>query len=358
VEVKTLQETLNNAALQFHPALATDGIFGIKTLARVKDFQALAKIAMDGIVGPQTWSALMAILGHNFTPPEGPAVQFKRLSGIAELKKTLNTQVVLAPVEMSLISEYVFTWTSIAGAGKIHYFELEEKVIPKWYGVLVPQGVSSFDRVHLFFHPIPAQAGYQDSHYFQLGNWWKIWHYLSDWMGTQFCASGTRRIMIMPLMTTGAAQSCGVLPTRWRSIFAYLLGNVASQSEGSPSPIAVSNLVVSSFSSGISYSHFFMKKAGLGSKLAGVIDFDGSFSQERHYSQIVSHHMAGRVVRMLQLPTSTQNIPSAAAQNLFPLPYPRWKKFKRFHPWKIANAYQLHGTIPQTMMFTAEKRAK
>ncbi|HOV69743.1 MAG TPA: peptidoglycan-binding domain-containing protein [Clostridia bacterium] len=38
---------------------AVDGIFGPKTLAAVKAFQAAENITVDGIVGPVTWSRLL-----------------------------------------------------------------------------------------------------------------------------------------------------------------------------------------------------------------------------------------------------------------------------------------------------------
>jgi len=43
---------------QFHPLLATDGIFGQLTENAVKDFQAAKHLQVDGIVGPYTWYAL------------------------------------------------------------------------------------------------------------------------------------------------------------------------------------------------------------------------------------------------------------------------------------------------------------
>jgi murein L,D-transpeptidase YcbB/YkuD len=41
--------------------LATDGIYGPKTLAAVKAFQANKGLKVDGIVGPKTWAKLAAV---------------------------------------------------------------------------------------------------------------------------------------------------------------------------------------------------------------------------------------------------------------------------------------------------------
>ena len=46
-------------------ALRADGILGAVTEAAVKDFQALSRLTMDGIVGPQTWAALEKATGHD-----------------------------------------------------------------------------------------------------------------------------------------------------------------------------------------------------------------------------------------------------------------------------------------------------
>jgi hypothetical protein len=63
-EVGLLQGWLNNMPSDLRD-LVTDGIFGPKTAAKVREFQKLMEIAPDAIVGPVTWAkindALLAI---------------------------------------------------------------------------------------------------------------------------------------------------------------------------------------------------------------------------------------------------------------------------------------------------------
>ena len=55
-QVKTLQRLLTAMG---YPCGAVDGIFGNNTLAGVKSFQQGNKLAVDGSVGPATWTALL-----------------------------------------------------------------------------------------------------------------------------------------------------------------------------------------------------------------------------------------------------------------------------------------------------------
>jgi peptidoglycan DL-endopeptidase CwlO len=71
-EVKQLQIALNKLFQKNTIPLAEDGIFGIKTQARVKEFQSTKNLNIDGVVGPLTNSAIqlaLRLLG-GLTPPK------------------------------------------------------------------------------------------------------------------------------------------------------------------------------------------------------------------------------------------------------------------------------------------------
>lgn len=58
-DVVALQGALNLSPPCLPPLLVTDGIFGAKTLTRVKAFQRNNGLMADGIVGPLTWGKLL-----------------------------------------------------------------------------------------------------------------------------------------------------------------------------------------------------------------------------------------------------------------------------------------------------------
>lgn len=83
--VQQLQEGLNKLPSSL-PALAPDGRYGGKTLARVKEFQSGHALSADGIVGPKTWDKMLALLaqwipGGAPAAPEAPATPEPAVSG-------------------------------------------------------------------------------------------------------------------------------------------------------------------------------------------------------------------------------------------------------------------------------------
>ncbi|MCZ2155977.1 MAG: peptidoglycan-binding protein, partial [Bryobacterales bacterium] len=68
-DVADLQSKLNKRPPTKYPLLVVDGIFGVKTLARVKEFQSANTLVMDGIVGAKTWDALLSAAPAVGIPP-------------------------------------------------------------------------------------------------------------------------------------------------------------------------------------------------------------------------------------------------------------------------------------------------
>lgn len=312
---------------------------------------------VDGRVDPNgsTLRCINAYLDRDIAPhqppPPGSGGTLTFLQGRPELPRAVVEQAAKTPVEASLVRDYLFDWSTVIGRGKIYYFEMMEDVVPKWYGLLVPSGTVSFNHIHLFFHPTPGQAGYQASTYFQLGSWSKIFRYLWNPMGAGFCAAATGRVLIMPLMTDNTSATCGILMQRWEELFSQMLSLVQADEGAAFAPrVLVSSILVSSFSSGITYSHHFRQNANLGSRFAGVIDFDGLYSASKAYCPMITGP-AGRVVKAYQMFAEPSMIPRLASQNIFPLPHARMKT-----PYDKKTPNQIHGGIPHFMMYIAAKR--
>src|SRR4026209_2196867 len=65
--VKNLQQILNQVLTFLPPPLVEDGIFGPKTLGRVREFQQRAALKVDGVVGALTWNTLEMVLAGTLT---------------------------------------------------------------------------------------------------------------------------------------------------------------------------------------------------------------------------------------------------------------------------------------------------
>ena len=348
----------------FAPPLSIDGL-----AQAIESFQKFQKLAFrDGRVdrGGSTLRRINEVLGNSTPPGPAPAPAPDAQSGeLVEIAApdgmpTAVRRVVWAPVEQSIASQMVFEWSGVAGSGTIRYFELREQVVPNVFGVLVPAGLSDLRHVHIFFHPTPAQAGFDDRRYFtKNGGWGRIFHYLSDDMGVQFCGAGTSQVLVMPLMTQGAASTCGVFPARWESIVGRMLGIIASPTGAADAPpVPISTVTVSSFSSGITYSAAFRQRAGLAGRLLGAIDLDGIISSYRRFSEALGTSLGRPAIRMWQTAASQRTLATSAAHGLFPLPQPRWGgpyAMLSKPPFGVLN---IHGAIPQTMMYVAARRVR
>ena len=91
LDVGHCQNLLNRELAFSPPPLWVDGIFGIKTDRKVREFQSKKKLTVDGVVGPETWALLeggpagggLTAVGKGFgggrTPGWSPTKSFDKL---------------------------------------------------------------------------------------------------------------------------------------------------------------------------------------------------------------------------------------------------------------------------------------
>jgi len=106
---------------------------------------------------------------------------------------------------------------------------------PNWFGVAVPDGITDFTNVVIYFHPTPQQANYFDPDYApktnggstEHANWKELLGYV-DRLGSQLAGAVKKsgatpnQIVIVPLMRNtnvggGSAVrgNAGILPRQW-----------------------------------------------------------------------------------------------------------------------------------------------
>ena len=217
-------------------------------------------------------------------------------------------------------------------------FAIPDNVVPNWFAVAVPAGITEFGDAHIFFHPTPAQAGYLDSDYpAKAGKWPELFYY-AERLGYQLDGAARNQVLIMPFLTEGAKDT-GILPGHWQQITADILTSVRDTVTGAAGPpVEAGNVAVSSFSAGIIYSDSFRRLAtGLAPVLAEVWDLDGNFSSYRGLSQALRASAGCRVIQYDQIPSNDLTS--------FHVPLPRWARYVA----PPTTAIQVHGLIRDFM---------
>lgn len=330
----------------------------------IEDFQFTEKLNPDGVIGRtgETLRRINALL--KTTGPLPPSrKRRKRLftGGISRIDPpdgapTDFTEIFPSPVPQSFRTEFHFEWQSFTKPeARILYYELDENVVPNLFGVVVPPTLRSFDSAHVFFHPNPGFAGFNDATYQSRAGWGKIFHYMSDSFSAQFTAAGLDQILIMPVFTASTLSTAGIFPERWQDIVSAILADI------NPNPFEnalgfkpLRNIVLSSFSAGISYSHHFRQRAGGLDAVVATIDFDGLFSTFRALSAKLVHSGARSLV-FHQGAVRESDLFALDARGNFPVPDARWHGANM--GWPSMTGGMVHGGIPHAFMHFASRRA-
>ena len=119
---------------------------------------------------------------------------------------------------------------------------------PNWFGVAVPDGITDFTNVVIYFHPTPQQANYFDPDYASKtnggnpahANWKELLGYV-DRLGSQLAGAVKKsgatpnQIVIVPLMRNSnvdggaAVGAAGILPRQWFHIVNDILKDIQSR---------------------------------------------------------------------------------------------------------------------------------
>jgi hypothetical protein len=342
-----------------NPVIAPDGF-----VEAIADFQFTEKLDPDGVIGRNgdTLRRINALLKTNGPlPPSRTRRRRLFLGGVSRIDPPDNaptafTDIFPSPVPQSFRTEFHFQWLGLTKPeARILYFELDENVVPNLFGVVVPPTLRSFDSAHIFFHPNPGFAGFNDATYQSRAGWGRIFHYMSDSFSAQFTAAGLDQILIMPVFTASTLGSAGIFPERWQEIVSAILADL------NPNPFEnalgfkpLRNIVLSSFSAGISYSHHFRQRANGMDAVVATIDFDGLFSTFRTLSAKLVHSGARSLV-FHQGAVRERDLFALDARGNFPVPDARWHGGNVKWPSMAGN--MVHGGIPQAFMHFASRRA-
>jgi hypothetical protein len=227
-----------------------------------------------------------------------------------------NWLVVPSSVPGSAKLQFVGQWVQVTTM----LFQISDNVVPNWFGVAIPSGIADFSKANIFFHPMPAQAGYLDSDYATKSGLWPQLFYYMERLGYQMDGAARSQIIIMPFLKNSATNT-GIFLTNWFEIVTDILtGLRAALGADDGSPLQLSQVVVSSFSIGIVYSSNFRAGASnLSAFLSEVWDFDGLFSSSPQLSRNLVSTAEYQAIKYDQDPSSG---PAS-----FHVPRPRWADY-------------------------------
>lgn len=133
--------------------------------------------------------------------------------------------------------------------------ESAAQVVPNWFGVAVPDGITDFRNVIIYFHPSPGQAGYdKDEYWFKSDppgthtytgtNWRELYAYVER-LGKQvdgaakYSSDALNQIVILPFMQQ--YDDVGVFPQYWYFIVKSILDDLYNNGPKANKPVPCVN---------------------------------------------------------------------------------------------------------------------
>ena len=288
--VSQLQGSLNLLPQTSLPALKVDGIFGIRTDGRVREFQSLNLLSADGIVGSLTLASLDLALSllKKIIPPVSAITVIQKNAVSLTAAHDVTRQIVLPAVTVSHGS--AFRFVEVAAFAKIHefLFEIRKSGSVFWMGAAVPENTSDFTRAQVFFHPTVKQgneirAKEEDYPEFK-GDWStltttsgsSIQRYV-PLQGVQLAAAGLKMPLLVPFTTMAALKtaSANMFTDRPIETIASVIQAIQSGLADHPMPMpTLVKLGAASYSSGIHALRLFLAAMQPSRLVKEVIDLD------------------------------------------------------------------------------------
>jgi hypothetical protein len=271
-----------------------------------------------------------------FTVTSIPLAAIPNVHGGTGFHQNPNWLVVPSSVPGSAKLQFVGAWASVTTM----LFELNTADCPNWIGVAIPAGIQDFTRANIFFHPLPAQAGYNDSDYASKSGKWPELFYYMERLGYQMDGAARSQITIMPFLKNSETNT-GIFLANWFDIVTDILAAVRSaMGADDGSALQLSQVVVSSFSIGIVYSsNFRIGAPNLGNYMAEVWDFDGLYSTSPGLSSGLVSTASYQAIKYDQ----------GGGSGSFHVPLPRWSDFVA----PPTNTDQVHSMVRDYMFLHA-----
>ena len=288
--VKNLQANFNLLPTRL-PLLKLDGIFGQRTHGRVREFQGLSTLKVDGIVGALTIAALdLAIaLLKGAVPPAPPPIIVTQ-SNPTSLTATHSSSVPIVAPPVTLSHDASFRFVELPAVARIRefLFKIEKANHTFWMGVCVPDGTTDFTRAQIFCHPTVVQAHHiiaDDKDYLEFKGGWSqittpsgsIQRYVAL-QGTQLAAAGKKYPMLVPFTTMKALAltSENMLASQPVATIAAVMQAIKTAVTGTAAttPPTLTALGITSFSSGITSLGLYRNHLAGSGLIKEVLDLD------------------------------------------------------------------------------------
>jgi hypothetical protein len=225
---------------------------------------------------------------------------------------------------------------------------------PLYFGVGYRAGISKVGCVNLFCHPSPAVAKMTEATYIGLGgNWSSLFRYI-QYFSVQLAEAASDMVLVMPLFTEPAWQRPDAFGARWKELLNGLLVEVQKLVFPNPpigpprlpNPQALSDLILSDFSTGRTVLTKIRSAPGLEAFLREIWDFDGQRAA------------APALPKGGQVLLYNQQV-SPGHVNVFHLPLSRWAKSPDFMICKskmkeAARQLCIHANFPRLFLHAAK----